>query len=133
MSGIWLIVAGFFGVTGVGAGAFGWHSLGENDPARQVFMMGVNYQMWHALALLGVAWIASRATFITSKLPLLAGLTFSLGIILFSGTLYLYAMSGYIVVKKAAPFGGWLMIAGWLTLMICGWKSRKPDFEAGNK
>lgn len=127
MSGIWLIVASFFGVTGVGAGAYGWHSLSENDPVRQIFMMGVNYQMWHALALLGVAWVASQATFMTSKLPLLAGLAFSLGIIFFSGSLYLYAMSGYIIVKGAAPLGGWFMMAGWLSLMVCGWKSRRTN------
>ena len=130
MSGLWLIVAGFFGATGVGAGAYGWHSLGENDSIRQIFMMGVDYQMWHALALTGVAWIASQAAFKTSKLPLFAGLAFSLGIILFSGTLYLYALIGYVIVEGAAPAGGWLMMAGGVTLMVCGWKSRRANDES---
>ena len=125
MSGLWLIVAGFFGATSVGAGAYGWHSLGENDSIREIFMMGVNYQMWHALALLGVAWVASRAPFKTSKLPLLTGIAFSLGIVLFSGTLYLFALIGYVPVEGAAPTGGYLMMAGWGSLVICGWKTRK--------
>jgi len=124
MSGLWLIIAGFFGVSGVGAGAYGWHSLGENDSVRQIFMMGVDYQMWHALALLGISWIASRPQFQSSKLPLLGGIAFSLGIILFSGTLYLFALIGYVPVEGAAPIGGWLMMAGWVTLIVCGWKTR---------
>ncbi|NQU57069.1 MAG: DUF423 domain-containing protein [Rhodospirillales bacterium] len=124
MSGFWMIIAGLFGATAVGAGAYGWHSLGENDSIRQIFMMGVDYQMWHALALLGVAWTASRAEFNSSKLPLIAGIAFSLGIILFSGTLYLFALNGTVPVKGAAPVGGWLMIGGWLTLAVCGWKTR---------
>jgi uncharacterized membrane protein YgdD (TMEM256/DUF423 family) len=130
MSGLWLIVAGFFGATSVGAGAYGWHSLGENDSIREIFMMGVNYQMWHALALLGVAWVASRAPFKTSKLPLLTGIAFSLGIVLFSGTLYLFALIGYVPVEGAAPAGGWLMMAGWVMLMICGWKTRRVNHES---
>ncbi|MBC8268940.1 MAG: DUF423 domain-containing protein [Rhodospirillaceae bacterium] len=130
MSGLWLIVAGFFGATSVGAGAYGWHSLGENDSIRQIFMMGVDYQMWHALALIGVSWIASQDPFKASRLPLLAGLSFSLGIILFSGTLYLYALIGYVPVEGAAPVGGWLMMAGWVTLIVCGWKTRKVNHES---
>jgi uncharacterized membrane protein YgdD (TMEM256/DUF423 family) len=122
MSGIWLIIAGFFGATGVGAGAYGWHSLDENEQVRQIFMMGVDYQMWHALALLGVAWLASRPEMNSSRLPLFAGIGFSLGIILFSGTLYMFALNGVVPVEGAAPAGGWLMIAGWLVFMWSGWK-----------
>lgn len=125
MSGLWLIIAGFFGATAVAAGAYGWHSLGENDAVRQIFMMGVDFQMWHALALAAVAWVSSRPVFETSRLPLIAGIAFSFGIILFSGTLYLFALIGYVPVEGAAPAGGWLMMAGWVTLMVCGWKTMK--------
>lgn len=124
MSGLWLIIAGLFGGSAVGAGAYGWHSLGENEATRQIFMMGVDYQMWHALALLGVAWVSTRREFASSKLPLLAGIAFSLGIVLFSGTLYLFAIVGYVMIEGAAPVGGYLMMAGWLTLMVCGWQTR---------
>ena len=124
MSGLWLIVAGFFGATAVGAGAYGWHSLGSNDSIRQIFMMGVDYQMWHALALIAVSWLMARPQFKSSKLPLFAGIAFSLGIVLFSGTLYLFALIGYVPVEGAAPVGGILMMTGWLALIVCGWQSR---------
>jgi len=129
MSGFWLIISGFFGMTAVGAGAYGWHSLGEDESTRQIFMMGVDYQMWHALALVAVAWISARPEFSSSRLPLLAGAGFSLGILLFSGTLYLFALMGYVLVEGAAPLGGYLMITGWATLMVCGWKIRKMIHE----
>ncbi|MBL6931410.1 MAG: DUF423 domain-containing protein [Rhodospirillales bacterium] len=125
MSGLWLIIGGFFGMTAVGAGAYGWHALGEDEPIQQIFMMGVDYQMWHALALMVVAWTSSRPAFVSSRLPLIAGIAFSLGILLFSGTLYLFALIGYVPLEGAAPVGGYLMMAGWGLLMICGWKTRK--------
>jgi uncharacterized membrane protein YgdD (TMEM256/DUF423 family) len=125
MSGLWLIIGGLFGMTAVGAGAYGWHSLGEDDAIRQIFMMGVDYQMWHALALMIVAWMASRPELENSRLPLVAGIAFSSGILLFSGTLYLFALIGYVPVEGAAPTGGYLMMAGWGSLVICGWKTRK--------
>jgi len=125
MSGLWLIIGGFFGASAVGAGAYGWHSLGEDEPIRQIFMMGVDYQMWHTLALMAVSWVSSRPDFQGSKLPLIAGIAFSTGILLFSGTLYLFALIGYVPLEGAAPTGGYLMMAGWASLMICGWKIRK--------
>ncbi len=125
MSGLWLIVGALFGMSAVGAGAYGWHSLGEDEPIREIFMMGVDYQMWHALAIVCVAWIASRPEFSKSRLPMIAGITFSLGIFLFSGTLYLFAMLGYIPIEGAAPVGGYLMMAGWVCLIICGLKTWK--------
>jgi len=124
MSGLWLIVAGFFGATAVGAGAYGWHSLDDNDSIRQIFMMGVDYQMWHALALIAVSWLVAQPQFKASKLPLFAGIAFSLGIVLFSGTLYLFALIGYVLIEGAAPLGGILMMVGWLALIVCGWQSR---------
>ncbi|NQV46936.1 MAG: DUF423 domain-containing protein [Rhodospirillaceae bacterium] len=117
LTGLWLLLAGFFGASGVGAGAYGWHSLGESDSAREIFMMGVAYQMWHALALMGVAWLASRDS---SKLTALAGICFSLGIVLFSGTLYFFAVAGTVPVEGAAPIGGWMMMGGWAVFMWRG-------------
>lgn len=126
MSGIWLIIAGFFGATGVGAGAYGWHSLGENEAVRQIFMMGVDYQMWHALALLGVAWLTARES-ASNRAATVAGVCFSLGIVLFSGTLYVFAKTGMVPVEGAAPAGGWLMMAGWAVFMWSGWKIMRAD------
>ena len=67
LSGLWLVLAGFFGMTGVAAGAWGWHELGGDDSIREIFMMGVSYQLWHALALIGVAWVSSRPETAQSK------------------------------------------------------------------
>mgnify|MGYP002725664246 CR=1 FL=1 len=125
MSGLWLIMGGLFGMSAVGAGAYGWHSLDGDEDLRLMFMLGVDYQMWHALALAAVAWIASRPEMLSSKLPLIAGIAFSSGIVLFSGTLYIFVMTGTLVVEGAAPAGGYLMMAGWAALIAAGWKLRK--------
>ena len=124
LTGLWIFLAGFFGASGVGAGAYGWHSLDQDDAAREIFMMGVAYQMWHALALLGVAWLASRDT---SRLTTLAGLSFSLGMVLFSGTLYAFAVTGMVPVEGAAPVGGWLMMGGWVVVMWNGVRALRAN------
>lgn len=127
LCGVCLLLGGFFGATGVAAGAYGWHSLAENPSVREIFMMGVAYQMWHTLALLGVAWLAARPAAVGSRLLALAGLCFSLGIVLFSGTLYVFAIDGAVPVQGAAPVGGWLMMAGWTVFMWAGWKMVRAD------
>ena len=125
MSGLWLIVAGFFGMTAIGAGAFGWHSLGDDEALRQIFMMGVDYHMWHALALIGVSWLASKPEINSTRLPMIAGIAFSLGIVLFSGSLYIFVLKSSLFITGAAPFGGFLMMAGWAAFILAGWKLRK--------
>lgn len=124
MSGSWLIVGALFGFSAVGAGAYGWHGM-EDEDIRRIFMLGVDYQMWHALALLAVAWLAARPELAGSKLPLLSGIAFSLGIVLFSGTLYFFTHMGYVPVEGAAPGGGYLMMAGWAGVVLCGWKIKQ--------
>jgi len=123
LSGLWLLLGGLFGASGVGAGAYGWHSLGESDATREIFMMGVAYQMWHALALLAVAWLASRPENEGAWAPTLAGICFSLGMVLFSGTLYGFAVTGVVPVDGAAPVGGWLLMGGWVLFMWSGWQA----------
>ena len=123
MSGLWLMIGGLNGLIAMGAGAYGWHSLGADDAVREIFMMGVGYQMWHALAILATALLATRPEFEGSRLPSLAGIGFTLGTVLFSGTLYAYALLGYVLVEGAAPFGGFLLMAGWLAIIICGYKA----------
>jgi len=122
MAGLWLIIGGLNGLVAVGAGAYGWHSLGADDAIREIFMMGVSYQMWHALAVLAVALMAVRPEVSGSRLPTLTGLCFLAGIIAFSGSLYAYALLGYVPVTGAAPLGGMLLIAGWGLIMVMGWK-----------
>jgi uncharacterized membrane protein YgdD (TMEM256/DUF423 family) len=114
---IWLFLGALNGLVAVAAGAYGWHSLAGDDGARKMFEIGVQYQMGHALALLAVAWLATRLEG-RRLIPVhLAGAGFTLGIILFSGTLYAFGLTGLVPVEGAAPVGGMLLMIGWLALM----------------
>jgi uncharacterized membrane protein YgdD (TMEM256/DUF423 family) len=105
------------GLVAVAAGAYGWHALGGDDGARTMFEIGVQYQMAHALALLAVAWLASREEG-RRRIPVhIAGAAFTLGSILFSGTLYAFGLTGLVSIEGAAPAGGFLLMIGWLALM----------------
>jgi uncharacterized membrane protein YgdD (TMEM256/DUF423 family) len=105
-------ISGFFAVM---AGAFGAHGLkGRIAPEMlAVFETGARYQMYHALALLAAAWCAAH---LGGRLPAAAGWLFFIGSLIFSGTLYLLSMSGVKWLGAVTPFGGLLMIAGWLCL-----------------
>lgn len=117
---LWLIVGSLNGLTAVIAGAFGWHWLEADSGSREIFNMGVNYQMWHALALLGVAWLASVKNGVALKLVNAAGWAFTAGIVFFSGTLYAFGLTGEIPVSGAAPVGGLSLMAGWAALIAAG-------------
>lgn len=116
----WLVLATLNGMIAVAAGAFGWHSLDVADgEMRDVFLTGVDYQMWHALALLGIAWLANRKPY--SKSVRVAGAAFVVGIILFSGSLYVTAITGAVPVPGAAPIGAFFLIGGWVAFAWEGW------------
>ncbi len=99
----------------VGAGAFGAHGLRARITPEMlnVFEIGARYQMYHALALLAVAWAWTRwpVTAVTS-----AGVLFLIGTALFSGSLYLLALSGTRWLGAVTPIGGLAFLAGWLCL-----------------
>lgn len=107
---LWLILAGINGGVGVAAGAYGWHALG-GDP---MFAIASTYQLVHAAALLGVAWLADGRA---PRAATVAGIGFAAGLLLFSGSLYALTLLGDVPVKGAAPVGGVLLIAGWLALV----------------
>lgn len=79
---------------------------------------GVEYQFYHSLALLGVGLWFKIAP---SKLLSYAGLLFTLGIILFSGSLYVYALSGIKTFGMITPLGGIAFIAGWALMLYTAW------------
>lgn len=112
----WLLVAALNGLCAVAAGAYGWHGLAADDGARQVFMMGVQYQMWHALGLLGIAWLAEGRSRLTLRLINWAGVLLTVGIVLFSGSLYWFGVYGVVPVNGLAPAGGFALMAGWALL-----------------
>jgi uncharacterized membrane protein YgdD (TMEM256/DUF423 family) len=119
----YLITASIFGVLAVALGAFGAHGLEQITKDEKIlngFRTGVQYQMYHALALLAVAIIYDR---LPNRWIKWAGNGFVLGIILFSGSLYLLTflkVQGLAVkfVGPITPLGGLFFIAGWLCLLI---------------
>ena len=100
---------------GVAAGAFGAHALKSRltPDMLAVFEVGVRYQLVHALALLAVAWAMTRWP---GRAALYAGALFIAGIVLFSGSLYLLALTGERSLGAITPFGGVAFLAGWACL-----------------
>ena len=113
---LWLFLGALNALLSVAAGAYGRH--GALDPAgREMFGIASQYQMTHGLALLAVAWLASRTDGRRLSAPNVAGAAFALGIVLFSGSLYWFGITGLVPFEGSAPAGGWLLMLGWLALM----------------
>lgn len=119
----WWCLAALSGAVAVMAGAFAAHALQGQVPERLIaaFETGVRYQMWHTLAMLGVlAWRASQPR---RGLGVVLGL-WTAGVLLFSGSLYLMALTGLRGLGMVTPVGGGLMIGGWLALALCALRDR---------
>lgn len=118
---IFVVLAALSGFIAVGAGAFGAHALKARLSTEMlaVFETGVRYQMFHTLALLAVAWAATRWP---RRWVAVAGACFIGGIVLFSGSLYLLALTGTRGLGAITPFGGALFLAGWLCLAAAAWR-----------
>jgi uncharacterized membrane protein YgdD (TMEM256/DUF423 family) len=116
-----LMLAAFFGFTGVALGAFAAHGLKNRLSADYlaVFHTGVTYQLVHTLALLGVALLA---THIPGRIVTWAGISFVVGILLFSGSLYLLTLTGISKLGIITPFGGVTFLIGWLCLGLAAWR-----------
>ncbi|MWV15116.1 DUF423 domain-containing protein [Pseudomonas sp. L-22-4S-12] len=119
---VFLLLAAFAGFTGVALGAFAAHGLKARLSAEYlaVFQTGVHYQLIHALALFGVALLLQR---LPSGLLQAAGSLFALGILLFSGSLYLLTLSGIGKLGMITPLGGLAFLGGWLCLGLAAWRA----------
>lgn len=119
MTSTFIVLAAINGFLGVALGAFAAHSLADyfsDKPRLEAnFKTGVQYHFYHALALLGVAF-ASR-DFTSSLIPL-SGWLFLLGIILFSGSLYILSLTGKRWLGAITPLGGLAFLAGWVCLAL---------------
>ena len=114
---LWLLCAALGGFVAVGAGAIGSHALAAADPrAAQIVGTASHYGMVHALALLGVALLAGRPDLVGERPLRIAGALFAAGIVLFSGSLYVLALSGLRGAAYVTPFGGLAFLAGWAAL-----------------
>ena len=109
------------GLVAVLMGTFGAHVLDPDLPAaaRQVFETGVRYHMYHALAIMVVACLDSR------RVPGIAVGLFLAGIVFFSGSLYLLAVTGARWLGMIAPIGGTAFMAGWVVLIWTAVRRRR--------
>lgn len=121
MNKCFLKVAALLGALSVGLGAFGAHGLKKlvDAPTLAIFETGVRYQFYHVFA---IALVAMLLQWLPNKLVRLAGYFFIVGIILFSGSLYLMTAfraggnDSFNWLGAITPFGGVSFIAGWLLL-----------------
>ncbi|MBP8130967.1 MAG: DUF423 domain-containing protein [Candidatus Hydrogenedentes bacterium] len=113
-------IACALGGLSVALGAFGAHGLKHRISGEmlQVFEVGVRYQFYHALAMLAVA--AGAARLWEGRLAGAACLAWTAGVVLFSGSLYLLALTGIRWLGAITPFGGAAFIAGWALLCFAG-------------
>lgn len=122
MTRIFLFIAALLGSLAVAAGAFGAHALREKLSTRaiEIFETGSRYQMYHALALLLVALLLSRAEAGQSTL-VAAGVAFIVGVVIFSGSLYALSLTGIKWLGAITPLGGVAFILGWGCLAVAAW------------
>ena len=115
MDRLFVMIGALAGLTAVALGAFAAHGLKGRLPADlfDVFEVGARYHMYHALALLAVAWAATRWP---GGATTAAGWLFLAGIVLFSGSLYALAVTGIRPLGAITPIGGVCFLAGWAAL-----------------
>ena len=121
----WMVLWGAtLGATGVAAGAFGAHGLKHllSPALLDAWEIAVRYQLIHAMMLL---ILFALAQLLDSRLIPRAAQLMAAGTLCFSGSLYLLAFTGSKWLGPVTPFGGLLLIAGWLTLLYAGLKIRK--------
>lgn len=126
MSRTWLGVCGILGALGVGLGAFGAHGLQSILPPQQmaIFETSVRYHLFHVLALLGTALAMGNFPQYSIGLRRVA-IAFTVGIVVFSGSLYLLVFTGQRWLGAVTPIGGVAFIAGWLGLAIVFLRPRR--------
>lgn len=119
MMRIFFCFAAIFGGLSVAAGAFASHALKEklSERAMEIFETGARYQMYHALALLMVALLLSRAEAAQTTL-IAAGVAFIVGVMVFSGSLYTLSLTNIKWLGAITPLGGAAFLVGWSCLAV---------------
>lgn len=122
MERIFFTIGALSAFISVGAGAFGAHGLKHKISTEMlnVFEIGVRYQMYHALALIAVAWALGKWP---SSIVSAGGWLFLIGTLLFSGSLYQMSLTGAKWLGIITPIGGFCFLIGWLCLALGIWKS----------
>ena len=124
MANIWIVVGALSGFLSVAFGAFGAHGLSGRLDARmlEVFRTGAQYQMYHALALVGLGLWAAQNPTASSAVP---GWCFAAGSIIFSGSLYALSISGMKWLGAITPIGGLLFMIGWLAFAVAAYRTAR--------
>ena len=125
MQSVFLFLSAVCGLTGVAMGAFGAHGLKAilTTEMLAVYKTAVDYQMWHALGLGLIAIFRQQAP--ESALLKWAGWLMFVGIILFSGSLYLLAILNAKWLGMITPLGGVAFLSAWLCVIVFAYKSTK--------
>ena len=112
----------------VAAGAFAAHALKTRLAPEHLtaFETAARYQMYHAFGLFVAASLTQRGW----RLAPPAGWLFLMGTVLFSGSLYLLAVTGISRFGMITPVGGLAFLAGWLLLIVCAWPRREQHETA---
>ncbi len=119
----WIALGAWSAFLGVALGAFGAHALRQtiSESAKAIYQTAVLYHFVHSFALIAVGWLATNKT--TGNLTHPAGLAFTIGIVLFSGSLYLLSVSGARWLGMITPLGGLAFMAGWACLALAAGKA----------
>lgn len=113
----WVACGSLSAALGVAFGAFGAHALKARLPVEDlaIYETAVRYQMYHALGLLAVGFVASK---IDSGIIKSSGWLLIFGSLIFSGTLYTLVLTGIRVLGAVTPIGGLALIVAWILLAI---------------
>jgi uncharacterized membrane protein YgdD (TMEM256/DUF423 family) len=124
MERIFFMLGSLLGALSVALGAFGAHALRDRIEASMLanYQTGVSYMFYHALALFVVVLALTRWP--TNNQPVWAGWLFVVGIVFFSGSLFLMAFTGQRWLGAITPIGGVAFIAGWLLLAWAAWQGK---------
>lgn len=125
MNSRFVVIGSICAFLSVALGAFGAHMLKAQIPADMlaVYETGVQYQMMHSLGLIAIGMIAALLP--NNKHLTRAGWAMLIGIVLFSGSLYLLAVTGIKPLGAITPFGGVAFLFGWLSLMLAALQYKK--------
>ena len=122
MERFFLMIAALLGALAVAVGAFGAHALSSrlSPDLLETFETGVRYHFYHVFALIAAVFALNRWP--ESSYSTAAGWLFLVGILIFSGSLYILALTGIRWLGAITPIGGVAFIGGWICLFLAAWR-----------
>jgi uncharacterized membrane protein YgdD (TMEM256/DUF423 family) len=119
----WLLIGSVAGFLGVAGGAFGAHALKDrlSEAMLANFETGTRYLLVHAVALLVVGLLAGRAG--VGEL-MATGIGFSIGMLIFTGSLWTMALTDARWLGAITPIGGTALLVGWVALAVAAWRGQ---------